>query len=62
LSSKISLILCGRLLPCQYRFLSREGSRLDARYKFVHTRVKTCAESIAFFGEDPLTGPKCRSL
>ena len=33
-----------------YSFLSREGSRLDARFKFVHARVKTCAESIAFFG------------
>lgn len=33
-----------------YGFLSREGSRLDARFKFVHARVKTCAESIAFFG------------
>lgn len=33
-----------------YSFLAREGSRLDARFKFVHARVKTCAESIAFFG------------
>ena len=43
-------VFCLKQVMPDYRFLSREGSRLDARFKFVHARVKTCAESIAFFG------------
>ena len=41
---------CLKLVMPNYRDITREGSRLEAKFKFVHTRVKTCAESIAFFG------------
>eukprot|EP01050_Picozoa_sp_SAG11_P003032 SAG11_NODE_163_length_13928_cov_29.869188_7_plen_446_part_00 len=43
---------CGwimKLLMPDYRTLSRRSSELDSQYKAVHARLKTCAESIAFF-------------
>ena len=33
-----------------FRSLWRRLSKLDSKFKRVHVRVKTCAESIAFFG------------
>eukprot|EP01052_Picozoa_sp_SAG31_P005465 SAG31_NODE_240_length_19407_cov_29.686140_19_plen_120_part_00 len=33
-----------------FRDLRRELPKLDAKFKFVHARMKLCAESIALFG------------
>jgi ABC-type uncharacterized transport system fused permease/ATPase subunit len=38
-----------------FRMLWRRLSKLDSKFKRVHVRVKTCAESIAFFGVSVLS-------
>ena len=43
--STYSLTLC---MP-DFRKMHRKSSQLDSKFQFVHARVKTCAESIAFF-------------
>jgi ABC-type uncharacterized transport system fused permease/ATPase subunit len=49
-----------------YKELTREMSRLEARFSFVHARVKACAESIAFFDggerEKGIVGDRFREL
>jgi ferredoxin-fold anticodon binding domain-containing protein len=39
-------VFCLKTVMPDYRFITREGSRLEAKFKIVHARVKTCAESI----------------
>ena len=38
---------CLKLVMPDYRFISSEGSRLEAKFKFVHTRVKTCGKQFS---------------
>ena len=44
----ISVFSLRAVMP-DFRMLWRRLSRLEAKFKKVHVRVKTCAESIAFF-------------
>ena len=41
-----------RLVMPDYTALYKQISTCSARFKFCHTRIKTCAESIAFFAGD----------
>jgi ABC-type uncharacterized transport system fused permease/ATPase subunit len=45
----VSAVLLKLGMP-DFRTMHRKLSKLDAKYKFVHVRMKLCAESIAFFG------------
>jgi ABC-type uncharacterized transport system fused permease/ATPase subunit len=44
-------VAMGSLMPNYQRLYSKEKS-LESKFRFVHTRVRTHAESIAFFGGD----------
>ena len=35
-----------------YASLVNQQNKLDSKFKFEHARVRTCSESIAFFGGD----------
>ena len=41
-----------QMIMPNYKALVAEATELEGKFKFVHTRVKSCAESIAFFGGD----------
>jgi ABC-type uncharacterized transport system fused permease/ATPase subunit len=43
-----SLVVLKRIMP-DYRELWRRGSQLDSSFKKLHARLKTTAESVAFF-------------
>lgn len=42
-----------------FGLLVEEGQRLSGAFRYVHTRLRTHAESIAFFGGDALEGAVC---
>ena len=44
-------VMLQAIMP-NYKQLVKEATELEGKFKFVHTRVKACAESIAFFGGD----------
>lgn len=41
-----------QMIMPNYKAIVAETTELEGKFKFVHTRVKACAESIAFFGGD----------
>ena len=45
----LCVVILKNVMP-DFRSLWRRLSKLDSKFKRVHVRVKTCAESIAFFG------------
>eukprot|EP01052_Picozoa_sp_SAG31_P012968 SAG31_NODE_770_length_12217_cov_2.855174_4_plen_442_part_00 len=45
-------VLCLRIAMPNYKELYKKVSALTARFTFTHSRIKTCAESIAFFKGD----------
>ena len=49
------LVLIRAFIPNFEKFRKREAS-LEARFRYVHSRVKEHAESIAFYGGDELEG------
>ena len=44
-------LLLQTVMP-NYKQIVKESTELEGKFKYVHSRVKSCAESIAFFGGD----------